>query len=179
VDGSCPSAEIVQRFFDTVDKEPGGIAIHCKAGLGRTGTLIGLWCMKEVGFPARAFIGWNRVCRPGSILGPQQQYLCEMERQLLPGHDELRSRMAGLSIQPDDRGEEEGARSPVGLYGDKGQGERLCSAKRQGAGGRSPTNFSSPLDGRLGGRPHDARTGPFGNSRSPGGSPPQSPVHRR
>merc|ERR1719331_1547653 len=127
VDGSCPSAEIVQKFFDTVEKEPGqgGIAIHCKAGLGRTGTLIGLWCMREVGFPARAFIGWNRICRPGSILGPQQQYLCEMERQLLPGHEELSRRMNGLSIDPrtaEDH-EDEGARSPVGLYGDKGQGE--------------------------------------------------------
>jgi len=182
VDGSCPSAEIVQKFFDTVEKEPGqgGIAIHCKAGLGRTGTLIGLWCMREVGFPARAFIGWNRVCRPGSILGPQQQYLCEMERQLLPGHEELSRRMNSLSINPalhqDQEYDEEGSRSPVGLYGDKGQGERLCSAKRQGAGGRSPTNYSGapgPMAQRLSAA--DARYG----TRSPGGSPPQSPVHRR
>merc|ERR1719240_2318666 len=83
VDGSCPSPDIVQRFFDAVNCERQGVAVHCKAGLGRTGTLIGLWCMQEVGFPARAFIAWSRLCRPGSILGPQQQYVCEMEREFI------------------------------------------------------------------------------------------------
>jgi len=32
--------------------------------------------MKHFKFPAEAFIGYIRVCRPGSILGPQQQFLC-------------------------------------------------------------------------------------------------------
>lgn len=44
--------------------------MHCKAGLGRTGTLIGLWAMKKFKFPAEYFIGWIRIARPGSILGP-------------------------------------------------------------------------------------------------------------
>ena len=56
--------------------------MHCKAGLGRTGTLIGLYAMKHYQFPAAAFIGWIRIARPGSILGPQQNYLIDMEKSM-------------------------------------------------------------------------------------------------
>lgn len=53
--------------------------MHCKAGLGRTGTLIGLYAMKHYQISAEAFIGWIRIARPGSILGPQQFYLPQVE----------------------------------------------------------------------------------------------------
>lgn len=35
--------------------------------------------MKHYGFTAAEFIGWVRVCRPGSVIGPQQHYLREMQ----------------------------------------------------------------------------------------------------
>ena len=72
LDGTAPPDEVVPQFLTAAEQEPGAIAIHCKAGLGRTGTLIGLYCMKHFGFPPAAFIGWIRIARPGSILGPQQ-----------------------------------------------------------------------------------------------------------
>ena len=71
IDGSTPPENIVKEFLMIAENEPGAMAIHCKAGLGRTGTLIGLYAMKHYKFPAAAFIGWIRIARPGSILGPQ------------------------------------------------------------------------------------------------------------
>lgn len=38
--------------------------------------------MKHYQFNAADFIGWIRICRPGSILGPQQHFLLEQEKQL-------------------------------------------------------------------------------------------------
>jgi hypothetical protein len=35
--------------------------------------------MKHFGFTASEALGWIRVCRPGSIIGPQQHFLAEMQ----------------------------------------------------------------------------------------------------
>jgi cell division cycle 14 len=80
VDGSTPSDELVDEFILSSDEHfakpgSGAIAVHCKAGLGRTGTLIGCWAMKHYKISAADFIGWVRIARPGSVLGPQQHFL--------------------------------------------------------------------------------------------------------
>ncbi len=49
--------------------------MHCRAGLGRTGTLVALWLMRHAGFDADAAVGWLRVVRPGSVIGAQHRYL--------------------------------------------------------------------------------------------------------
>jgi len=79
VDGSCPSDDILERFLQIAEQEKGAIAIHCKAGLGRTGSLIAAYAMKHYRFLAPDFIGYIRLCRPGSILGPQQQFLVDKQ----------------------------------------------------------------------------------------------------
>ena len=81
-DCTCPPDEIVVAFFKIVDSAPGVLAVHCHAGLGRTGTLIALHLMRSRRFTAREAMGWLRVMRPGSVIGEQQHYLCEVERLL-------------------------------------------------------------------------------------------------
>ena len=79
LDGSIPTNAILQTFLAACEATEGAIAVHCKAGLGRTGTCIACYLMKHYRFTAAEAIGWLRVCRPGSIIGPQQHYIQEME----------------------------------------------------------------------------------------------------
>jgi len=79
LDGGCPSEAIVERFIEVCEQETGAIAIHCKAGLGRTGTLTACYLMKHFRWSAHEIVAWLRICRPGSVIGPQQQFLRQME----------------------------------------------------------------------------------------------------
>jgi cell division cycle 14 len=141
-DGSIPPQAIVDRFFSICEEERGVIAIHCKAGLGRTGTLIGLWAMREYQFPASSFIGWIRVARPGSVLGPQQHYLIQKEDQMFnwtPYSEQFQSPKC-ISKTAYERTEDKKLRASLEMsasdrrkidFGDKNQGEYLMSAKKR------------------------------------------------
>lgn len=87
LDGSTPPENIADEFLKICERhfmhpDSGAIAVHCKAGLGRTGTLIGLYAMKHLGMGAEDFMGWARIARPGSVLGPQQHYLVDKQREM-------------------------------------------------------------------------------------------------
>jgi cell division cycle 14 len=151
-DGSCPPPDIVNKFLRITECEPGPCAVHCKAGLGRTGTLIGLYAMKHYRFPARAFIGWIRICRPGSIIGQQQQFLVDSEIEMFQAGELLRRPKSWLATDE----EKQLATKLQGLKlldaphrisvasqfrhaltaeqraEDVGQGENLCRVRRAG-----------------------------------------------
>lgn len=80
-DGSTPPDGILRRFLDVCESRPGPIAVHCKAGLGRTGSLIGCYYMKHLRLTAAETIAFFRVMRPGTVVGPQQNWL---ERYPMP-----------------------------------------------------------------------------------------------
>ncbi|RNF06312.1 putative protein tyrosine phosphatase [Trypanosoma conorhini] len=110
-DGSAPTDDIINRFLKLVEpvllpsqrqrkrhKQKGtvssrqvaagaqggggAVALHCRAGLGRTGTLICVYMMRHFGLTARESIGWIRLCRPGCVMGVQQGFLERLERRL-------------------------------------------------------------------------------------------------
>lgn len=77
-DGTCPPLNLVRKFINlahtTIEKRK-GIAVHCKAGLGRTGCLIGAYLIYRHGFTANEIIAFMRFMRPGMVVGPQQHWL--------------------------------------------------------------------------------------------------------
>ncbi|XP_017782276.1 PREDICTED: dual specificity protein phosphatase CDC14A-like isoform X2 [Nicrophorus vespilloides] len=82
LDGSTPNDKILQEFLKISEQTSGALAVHCKAGLGRTGTLIACYIMKHYRFAAKEAIAWIRMCRPGSVIGHQQVWLESKQEQM-------------------------------------------------------------------------------------------------
>ncbi len=77
-DGTCPELADVRKFIahakEQIDRRK-VVAVHCKAGLGRTGCLIGAYLIHTYAFTANEVIGFMRFLRPGMVVGPQQHWL--------------------------------------------------------------------------------------------------------
>ena len=77
-DGHIPTLEQIQEFYafgeETWNREE-AMAVHCYAGLGRTGTMIATFLIRKFGLDAIHVIAFLRLMRPGSVLGKQARYL--------------------------------------------------------------------------------------------------------
>lgn len=77
-DGTCPELDVVKEFIGLAEDMAAKdqvVAVHCKAGLGRTGCLIGAYLIYKHSFTANEVISYMRIMRPGMVVGPQQHWL--------------------------------------------------------------------------------------------------------
>lgn len=100
IDGSTPPEDILVSFLSLAEAAKGAVAIHCKAGLGRTGTLIGCYMMKHFHFTALEAIAWLRIARPGSVIGPQQYYMQQAQDRMHADGARLKVRRASDADRP-------------------------------------------------------------------------------
>ena len=99
-DCTTPPVDVAAKFLDIVEGIPGRIVVHCKAGLGRTGTLIALYMMKHYGFTAREAMAWLRIVRAGSVIGVQQQFLCAHQSAMRRAGEAFRRPRASPPARP-------------------------------------------------------------------------------
>merc|ERR1719319_1677753 len=100
-DGTTPSRTIIKKFIEICEKAKGVLAIHCKAGLGRTGSLMGCYIMKHFRWTAQETLAWLRIVRPGSVIGPQQHFL-ETQQPIMWKEGEEHRKKLGLKSLTDD-----------------------------------------------------------------------------
>ncbi|KAL9187162.1 hypothetical protein ACHAXT_010882 [Thalassiosira profunda] len=117
LDGSCPPLSILHDVVADMESigDSGAMAVHCKAGLGRTGTCIGAYLMKHYRLTAREVIGWMRICRPGMVIGPQQHFVEDIEGLMWQEGDVYRgSGLRSMSMGSEEDEAEEGGRALEG-----------------------------------------------------------------
>ena len=74
-DMHSPTVADVLRFLDFIDEnDERGVVVHCGAGLGRTGTMLACFLVKQGWEPSRSIQEVRRL-RPGSVETEQQEEL--------------------------------------------------------------------------------------------------------
>jgi len=191
-DGTTPSRAIVKNFLDICENVEGVLAIHCKAGLGRTGSLIGCYVMKHYRWTAQEFIAWVRICRPGSIIGPQQRFLKKVQKHMWKEGDLWRKakgldhkdtpdtyRSRGVSRQNSSNNDTDPSRLRIPCQTDPGQdqGRFLREKKRLSP---KPKCFSSPSsDNKPNTQPEENEEKAAATSRPPPELTPRTPERNK
>lgn len=90
-DGGIPTQKQLDLFLEICTIPESQTAVHCHAGMGRTGTMIACYLIRDYGFTSRQAVAWLNLCRRGSVMGKQHGFLDNY-------HDELsRSRSANIA----------------------------------------------------------------------------------
>jgi protein-tyrosine phosphatase len=144
LDGSCPPMHILETVLEAFEAVPEdkAFAVHCKAGLGRTGSCIGAYMMKHYRFTATECIAWMRICRPGMVIGPQQHFLKQIETIMWQaGASEHIARPLLTSVEP----ENDPMVTPDAdaVEGRAGQAESLLAARSRR--GNAPNKPAQPV----------------------------------
>eukprot|EP00753_Platysulcus_tardus_P015968 PLAT5355.3.p1 GENE.PLAT5355.3~~PLAT5355.3.p1 ORF type:complete len:574 (+),score=129.87 PLAT5355.3:39-1724(+) len=149
-DGTVPTDRIMAKFMQICEQTRGGIAVHCKAGLGRTGTCIGLYLMKHFGFTAEDVTSWSRICRPGSILGPQHLFLKSMQASCWQAGEQERAAKAEAKVKATSAAVRDRPAASSSLAAGRGSGGGGGSAgrplRRRGSSASSPGDSSKDRD---------------------------------
>lgn len=86
-DFAPPTQDQLERFVararDEIDERGGAVAVHCFAGMGRTGTLLAAYLVAATEVDGRSAIDRIRRLRPGSIeTVEQEQAVLELAARL-------------------------------------------------------------------------------------------------
>ncbi len=79
---TAPPGALVARFLDICDREE-AVAVHCRAGLGRT--LVALRLMKHAGFGADEAMGWRQVASRRALCAPMEPTRSQAHSRGRPG----------------------------------------------------------------------------------------------
>ncbi|KDD74234.1 hypothetical protein H632_c1468p0, partial [Helicosporidium sp. ATCC 50920] len=137
-DGTCPSESILCHFLSLCARTQGALAVHCKAGLGRTGVLICAHMILTYGFTAHEAMGYIRVCRPGSVIGPQQHYLIANAPRLLAAGGHALPKGVSLSVADVEEMEAQSVEMEAQLS-EGSKGIELAPSMSLGASSSAPT----------------------------------------
>ncbi|RAK71872.1 phosphoprotein phosphatase CDC14 [Aspergillus fijiensis CBS 313.89] len=159
-DGTCPPLPLVRRFIkmahEMITQKKKGIAVHCKAGLGRTGCLIGAYLIYRYGFTANEIIAFMRFMRPGMVVGPQQHWLHLNQGSFREWwfEDSMKEKLAQLQSAPITPGRpttRQRANGPVATPPNNGHSKRAALGEidhNEGAGTQAEENLPAPTPGQ-------------------------------
>ncbi|PYH92068.1 phosphatases II [Aspergillus ellipticus CBS 707.79] len=159
-DGTCPPLPLVRRFIkmahEMITVKKRGIAVHCKAGLGRTGCLIGAYLIYRYGFTANEIIAFMRFMRPGMVVGPQQHWLHLNQGSFREWwfEDSMKEKLAQMQATPITPGRPSTrtrANGPVATPPNNGHSKRAALGEidhNECGGAQSEENLPAPTPGQ-------------------------------